>query len=215
MIAAASGGKEIVVGQGELLDVLLIDEGKPVVSAVFSPDGRFLAAVAGRRLHLWDAIRREPLVPERRPTSGRKKRQGNRTRQPQHIAWVNCAAFSPDSAFVAVGGSYEFYDEHGVLHDGDPVNAVSLIDVRSGSTDGPPFLAGHGEEITSAAFSLDATLLSATDEGGTTWLWDVATRQLVDAPTPPLLMSTARSPDGRVLAEARDDGTVRLRSLTG
>ncbi|WP_086821605.1 WD40 repeat domain-containing protein [Allokutzneria sp. NRRL B-24872] len=192
-----------------MIDVLQIATGKPVVGVVFSPDGRFLAAVAGRRLHLWDAIGRRPLVPERRPASARKRR---RTPQPPHVAWVNCAAFSPDSALVAVGGSYEFYDhERGILHDGAPVNAVSLIDVRSGSPDGLPFIAGHGEEITSVAFSVDGTQLCATDEDGITRLWDIATRQLVDAPPPPLLASTTRSPDGRVQAEARDDGTVRLR----
>ncbi|SDM68724.1 WD40 repeat domain-containing protein [Allokutzneria albata] len=213
---------------GSLIDVLLVDEGKPVTGVVFSPNGHFLAAVAGRRLHLWDAIRRRPLVPARRPASNRKKRQGNRNGQPHHVVWVNCAAFSPDSSLVAVGGSYEFFDhERGILYDGNPVHVVTLVDVQSGTpvgdpfadADGLPFHGGHDEDITHVAFSPDGTLLTTSSEDGTTWLWDVATRQPRNAHDGEAQLSndvtnTALSPDGSMMAEAGDNGTIRLWSTT-
>jgi WD40 repeat protein len=134
----------------------------------------------------------------------------------------SAAAFSPDGKLLATTS--------GLGHGG-----VELLSASTGEV--VRVLWGNESETTAVAFSPDGRLLAATDSDGTLRIWRVANgspmhvvktqavrtreehllHQLSNGgaaraePTPmPSLWAVAFSPDGKTLATAGADGTVRL-----
>ena len=155
----------------------------------YSPDGRTIALVAGGRIELWDAGRRELLRRVGRfPTAGR-------------------VAFSPDGRMLA---STEILD-----HRLSPSAAVvRLWDAATARQLGQPLaLAAPGHVPSSLAFSPDGRLLAAAtlvDDLGNPGLlrvWDVARRQpLGEGLTAESggVTAVAFSRDGRTLVSGAD-----------
>jgi WD40 repeat protein/serine/threonine protein kinase/tetratricopeptide (TPR) repeat protein len=163
-----------------------------IVSAVaVSADGK-MAATAGndRTIRLW-------TLP-----AGRRGRLLRTLSGPQYP--VAALAFAPDGKTLASGGGT--IESHGEL---------LLWDVASGRARG---LAGHLWPVRGLAFSpRDGSLVSAGGYGyfnvaGEVKLWDPASgKELASLPGhPQAVFAVAFSPDGRTLATACWDRTVRL-----
>jgi WD40 repeat protein len=77
-------------------------------------------------------------------------------------------------------------------------------------------LSGHGSTITALALSPDGTFLAAVS-GQTLWVWDVARQEAVARKKVGKLhfKAAAFSPDGRWLATARNDATIRFYDTHG
>jgi WD40 repeat protein len=151
----------------------------------FSPDGRLLAAVGGPYLTVWDV------------SSGRRLRAC--TNEPDSLHGL---AFAPDGRTVATGHWHQRYGSSGGQW-------IRLEDPATGHELGT--LRGHGNTATCLAFSPDGVTLAAAC-GQFLWAWDVpsgepVTRQKVDRLH---FQSVAFTPDGRFLAAARNDRTVRF-----
>jgi WD40 repeat protein/serine/threonine protein kinase len=192
--ALASGSRD---GTARLWDLELPDEGRKLALAkgeeavgsglACSADGKWLA-VAGFPATLWDA----------------------RTERRAHVLDNgNCLAFSPDGKTLAVGGTY-----------------VSLWDVASGrqlrflnSPLADP--AAERRAVGSLAFSPDGklmavgfgmpTLFGPAEYQQVVKIWDVRSgKELHTLPHRNTVPALAFSPDGKTLAAACHDGTVRL-----
>jgi len=102
---------------------------------------------------------------------------------------------SPDGSVLAVGG-------------GD-----GLVRLYSQGSEEPVTLAGQSGRITALAFSADGAWLASGDDGGSLWLWDVATssaRQRVvhranQDDYPEAVIQVFFSPDGRLLISQSGD----------
>ena len=157
----------------------------------FSPDGRFLVSRVftgseGFDARIWDVAT--------------EHRRGLRC----HRGAVFQAAISPDGRHLATGG-----DD----------NSACLWDLGTGASQR---LTPHNGIVYSVAFSPDGATLASASFDGTVALWDVATSDawLAGAsvvPAPRVLAGhqgaawvAAFSPDGRRLASAGADATVRL-----
>ena len=125
-----------------------------------------------------------------------------------HVQDVNSLAFSPDGSILASGN-----DE----------DAILLWDVNTGEL--LETFEGHTHGVDSVAFSPDGSILasgsggSSVGEGGTIYLWDIATRRLKNTLKLPNPLAKGRritytrvafSPDGSILASGIYDETIFL-----
>jgi WD40 repeat protein len=150
----------------------------------FSPDGRYLTTVSAYDFIVWDRATAR-LVPRRASAAG-----------------AYSVAFSPDSRLLASGHRTP-YGRHPADH------WVRLAEPATGQE--VAVLRGHGDTATALAFSPGGATLAAAC-GQFLWVWDVRsgeplTRQKVDRLH---FQSIAFTPDGRLLAAARNDRTVRF-----
>ena len=173
-----------------------------VNGVAFSPDGRLLATASDdKTARLWD------------PATSKHERTLT-----GHLKSVHCVAFSPDGRLLATAS-----------RDG----TVRLWDQATGEHRST--LTGHASAVNGVAFSPDGRLLATAGRDKTARLWDPAISEyrsiLTGEPRWRTLTGHASavngvafSPDGRLLATASRDGTVRLwdqatskheRTLTG
>jgi WD40 repeat protein len=168
-----------------------------VVFVAYSPDGKTLASASyDSTLKLWDV------------TTGKE-----RTTLRGHTGCVGSVAFNPEGKTLAsaiIGSPFA-----------DPDNkTIKLWDVTSGKEQA--ILQGHTGMVFAVAFSPDGQTLASASDDKTVKLWDLATRkeratfqgptQADRASSEPvhLVMSVAFSPDGKTLASASWDKTVKL-----
>ncbi len=167
-----------------------------VQTCAISPDAQtIVAAGSDARIHVWDA--RSGI--ERLVLTG-------------HSSWVRRLAFAPDGKLLVSAG----FDRR-----------LRLWDLDSGAQ--TAVLSGHTEGLTDCAVLPDGRSIVSTSLDGSMRLWDVATGALrftfgglwqerAGAPTNSgsdlghfaAVRGCAVSPDGRMLASASSDQTLRL-----
>jgi WD40 repeat protein len=162
-----------------------------VAAVAFSPNGKLLAS--GDRVgivRLWNPATRQPIGA---PLPAATGPNGS----------VNAVAFNPDGKLLAST---------------DSVGTVRLWNPATGRPVGAGF---HASGINGVAFSPDGKLLAGADSDGTVRLWNPATGRPVGAALPAATVNNADSPfssvfgvafsaNGKLLASAAADGTVRL-----
>jgi WD40 repeat protein/DNA-binding SARP family transcriptional activator len=208
-VAVAPDGRTVVTGDNNG-DVIAFDAetwrrklsyqtGSQVRTLRFSPDGRRLAIAGGFEgggaLDLLDA--------------SSFRRVAHRSVAPgQHPFYA--IAFSPDSRVLVSG--YARWNEKRQRHERA---MVTRWDAETGRQLGPPRpAAGVGGEILVAFAGGGRHVITMTDTERATVVRDAhSLRPIRRLPARGLTSASAVSPDGRVAAVARDDGSLRLVSL--
>ena len=201
---------------GELIKTLT-GHVENVNTVAFSPDGKTIASGSGRlvyfgrgedtgtcigqEIRLWNANTGELI----------KTLTG-------HTSVVNSVVFSPDGSTIA-SGSGHWWGYEGVASAGEEVR---LWNAHTGEL--LKTLTGHKDVVSSVAFSPDGNLIVSGDwyywDGhlsSWTWsgeirVWNAHTGELLKTLTGHTggVSSVAFSPDGKVLASGRTDGTILL-----
>jgi WD40 repeat protein/tRNA A-37 threonylcarbamoyl transferase component Bud32 len=162
-------------------------------SAVFSPDGQYVAYATGSR---------DQYVLENRP--GRITLRSTKTWQvvrtlEKHGGGVNALAFSPSGHELASASSDE---------------TVKIWDVRTGSV--LHTLKGHTQFVVGVAYSPDGSRLVSASEDGSLRVWDPATGEFLAGfwGHRAMVNCVAFHPDGKHVASGSDDYTIRLWDIT-
>jgi eukaryotic-like serine/threonine-protein kinase len=188
---------------------LVIPTGGMVTRVAFSRDGRWLAAGAERKVHIWDA------------------RTGNQVLAfERDFGQIWCVAFSPDSKQLALGGrgghpsvsevstivglacsstsQGPFAAASALISETSRGEGIRIWDVAKGreSEQSRP-LHGQGHDVTSIAFSPDGTRLAWSSTDQTVKVWHVPTGQELFSLRGG---QVSFSPDGKRLATASKDG---------
>ena len=219
LLLACAGGRP-ALGQAQVRSkaTLTVQAGHtgPVVAAVFSPDGKYVATASmDKTARLWNAVTGEEIRVFR-----------------YHVATVRSVAFSPDGKILATASL-----DHAValwdvatgtrlrsLRHSDSVNAVAFApDGRTLATGGWDktarlwntatgeeirVLTGHKEQVTSLAFSPNGQFLATGSQDATARLWNAATGEQVRVFGPhedsqyTSIDSVAFNPDGTLLVTA-------------
>lgn len=187
--------------------------------ASFSLDGKRVVTSSGAQAFIWDAVTGEKIS----TLFG-------------HVSTVHVAAFSPDGSMIATGS----YDRKVVLWNADTGEIIFTLSGHTGSVfslafsaDGKQLVSGsddgtlriwdvtseHGEALTlpypdgrgeSVAFTPNGNVLAGI-EGGTFKLWNVQSGNVVrDYVDDNSATAFDISPDGSLIAVARDDFSVTL-----
>jgi WD40 repeat protein/tRNA A-37 threonylcarbamoyl transferase component Bud32 len=203
---------------GERLRLLTTGD-RQVFAVAFSPDGRYLAAAGSdQRVHVWDAAGGKAIW----DAGG-------------HGNWVHSLAYSPDGRLLASGsgdGTIRFWDAETdkaprkFQKDLGPVGIVAFspddrhlagtcrderVRVWEVAT-GAEVLSFPGQ--TCVAFSADGQRrAAAVGPGVTVREWSTGRELFALKGHAKVVLSVAFSPDGRRLASASQDGTVKLWEL--
>ena len=204
----------------------------PVVSAIFSPDGKTLASgTYDKDIILWDVKTRQPI----------DKLIG-------HTSIIRSIAFNPDGSIMASGSqdntiilwnmktrqplkklsghlksltSVAFSPDGKTLASSSEDTTIILWDVEKGQAIGQP-LSGHSRSVRSVVFSPDGKTLASGGDDGKIILWDVKTGDTVGemqieyidpvfmVKVPSSVLSVAFSPDGKRLASGDKGKNVTL-----
>jgi RNA polymerase sigma factor (sigma-70 family) len=148
-----------------------------------APDGKTLAAVAGRSVIFWDAASGRPM---RRLTLD---------------AGLHCLAISPDGKFAAVG------DDEGVIHLLDAATAKAVRLLLGHRVKGDPYERG----VWGVAFAADGQTLVSWASDQTVRVWQVASGQELRQLAGKDDTVHAVAPDGKVLALAHKNTPKVLR----
>jgi WD40 repeat protein len=204
------------VATGRLLRSFEAHEGSTVQCLAFAPDGKTLACGGGgnqsKTLTLWDASTGRPL-----------------RSLAENVYTVHALAFSRDGSVLASGsGSLGNFGLPPGARNRAPEqgrSALRLWDVRTGKE--LKYLRGHKGAIQGLVFTADGAQVISGGSDGTIRCWDAANgkmlRTLLVTKSPyPLHSNDAESsgiralalaPDGKILAAAGADGTVRTWDL--
>jgi WD40 repeat protein len=187
--AAYADGKvrlwDLALGKPRCCQQLAVGTEKRVDNLAFSHAGRWLAAVAGKELKVWNATTYEEVKCIQIPGDPN----------------FYCVTFSPDEKQLAAAG---YGNSRVHFH-------VRVWDVEN---DNPPrVLPGNIWVVCQVAFRPDGQHLASTGYDGKVRIWDVKTGQRIE--TPPLTPACpshglAFSPDGRRLALGSNDQVVRV-----
>ncbi|MBP5975548.1 CHAT domain-containing protein [Brasilonema sp. CT11] len=194
-----------------------------ILSATFSPDGKFLATAIDDEIILWEVANIKQII----TYSG-------------HIGWVQSLAFSPDGQILASGSndktirlwnihtgqclktlrghtncvqSLAFSSDGQILASGSNDQTIRLWNIQTGQC--LKILPGHTSRVIFASFSLNGQTLVTGSEDQTVRVWDVNTGECLQILETHInwVLSIALSPDKQTLVTASDNTTVKFWDL--